>query len=51
MQAHVGIGADGDPFQHQKQRARHYELRRNGLGRVDELRQESGEDQDRLGVA
>ena len=50
VQAHVGVSADGDPFQHQKQRAQHHELRRNGVGRVDELRQERGENQDGLGV-
>jgi hypothetical protein len=51
VQAHVGVGADGDPFQHQEQRAEYGELLGHGLGRVDELRQECGEDQDCLWVA
>lgn len=40
MQAHIGVGADGDPFQGQEHRAQQRELR-----------QEGGENQDRLGVA
>ncbi|KZN19708.1 hypothetical protein A1D17_27470 [Pseudomonas fluorescens] len=48
---HVGVGADGDPFQQQEQRAEHDELRGNRSSRVDELRQECSEQQNSLGIA
>lgn len=46
VQAHIGVGADGDPFQHQKKGAQHGKLRGDGLAGDHELREEGGEDQD-----
>lgn len=51
VQTHIGIGADGDPFQHQEHRAQQRKLWRDRLAWHHELRQEGCEDQDSLRVA
>ena len=51
MQAHIGVKADGDPFQHQEQCAEQGELWGDGLAWHHELREEGGEDQDGFRVA
>jgi hypothetical protein len=50
VQPHVGVGADGDPFQDQEQRAQQRKLRGDRSARVDKLREERGEDQDRFRI-
>lgn len=51
MQAHIGVGADSDPLQDQEQHAEHQELGGHRRLRVDELRQEGGEDEDGFRIA
>ena len=51
MQTHIGVGADGEPFQRQEHRSQQGKLRRDRTCRVDELRQEGGKNQDCLGIA
>jgi len=51
VQAHIGVKADGDPFQRQEQCAEQGELWGDGLAWHHELREEGGEDQDGFRVA
>ena len=51
MHAHIGVGADGDHFQCQEQGAEYGELGGDALGRVDELGEEGGEDEDGFWIA
>jgi len=51
MQAHVDVGADGDPLQRQEHRAQQRELRCDRLTGNHELREEGGKDQDGFRVA
>jgi len=48
---HIGVGADGHHFQRQEQGAEYGELRGDALGRVDELGEEGGEDEDGFWIA